>query len=187
MNFNVAADIDTRDASPIWVASAREKLPYDGFKALSEQIRAIGGYYSRFKHGFIFKEDPTEKLKGIGETPTASGAASAVVNAHGVKTGDIFYVSWGWEQTNVDYFQVVKATAKTATVREIGKATEETGFMSGYATPKPGEFLSDAKMSVTKTYCDDLGGVKPRLRNVDGHGHIGYAWDGAPVACSWYG
>lgn len=30
-----------------------------------------------------------------------------------VKAGDIFYTNWGYEQTNVEFHQVVRATAKT--------------------------------------------------------------------------
>ena len=29
------------------------------------------------------------------------------VNKYGVKVGDVFYMNWGYEQTNVDFFQVV--------------------------------------------------------------------------------
>jgi hypothetical protein len=36
-----------------------------------------------------------------------------------VKIGEIFRRSWGYDQTNVDYFQVVALKAKTVVVREI--------------------------------------------------------------------
>lgn len=36
-----------------------------------------------------------------------------------IKVGDIFRMSWGFDQTNVDYFQVVRLTPKGAVVREI--------------------------------------------------------------------
>jgi hypothetical protein len=40
-----------------------------------------------------------------------------------VKVGDIFYCSWGYDQTNIDFYQVVElsASGKTAKLREIGK------------------------------------------------------------------
>lgn len=34
--------------------------------------------------------------------------------------GDIYYSSWGYDQTNIDYFQVVKRTPGTVTIRSIG-------------------------------------------------------------------
>lgn len=43
-----------------------------------------------------------------------------------VKVGDIFVDSWGYEQTNVDFYQVVaKPSPKTVIVREIACVTEE--------------------------------------------------------------
>jgi len=43
-----------------------------------------------------------------------------------VSVGDIFVDSWGYEQTNVDFYQVVaKPSAKTVIVREIACETEE--------------------------------------------------------------
>lgn len=36
-----------------------------------------------------------------------------------IKVGDIFRMSWGWDQTNVNYFQVVRGTPKNVVVREI--------------------------------------------------------------------
>lgn len=42
------------------------------------------------------------------------------VNKYGVKVGDIFSASWGWEQTNVDFFQVVALAGETSVrVREV--------------------------------------------------------------------
>lgn len=34
--------------------------------------------------------------------------------------GDIYYTSWGYDQTNVEFFQIVKRTPGTVTVRRIG-------------------------------------------------------------------
>lgn len=38
-----------------------------------------------------------------------------------VKVGDIFYRSWGYDQTNVNFYQVTAVKGKSAVVREIGK------------------------------------------------------------------
>lgn len=36
-----------------------------------------------------------------------------------VKVGDIFTYSWGYDQTNVDFYQVVRCTTKTVWVRRV--------------------------------------------------------------------
>ena len=41
-------------------------------------------------------------------------------NKYGVKVGDIFSATWGWEQTNVDFFQVIALVGETSVrVREV--------------------------------------------------------------------
>lgn len=41
-------------------------------------------------------------------------------NEFGVNVGDIFYTSWGYDQTNVNYYKVIRVTAKSAEVVPIG-------------------------------------------------------------------
>jgi hypothetical protein len=58
-----------------------------------------------------------------------------------MKTGDILYSSWGYDQTNIDFYEVMKATAKTVTVRQIESSKKRSGFMSGTATPIQGAYV----------------------------------------------
>lgn len=60
--YDVSEDSDTRDGSVIWVVKVKEKLSREEYKQVNESMKARGGYYSKFKHGFIFKSDPTELL-----------------------------------------------------------------------------------------------------------------------------
>ena len=42
------------------------------------------------------------------------------VNKYGVKVGDLFSASWGYDQTNVDFFQVIALVGETSVrVREV--------------------------------------------------------------------
>lgn len=68
-------------------------------------------------------------------------------NYLGVKIGDIFSFSWGYEQTNINYFQVVglKGT-KQVIIREIAyKITETTGYESYKVAPCKDGFLSSSQ------------------------------------------
>jgi len=48
-----------------------------------------------------------------------------------VKVGDIFYASWGYEQTNVQFYKVVRATEKTVWVQELMQVViEQTSWAS---------------------------------------------------------
>ena len=65
--YDIAEDTDTRDNSKIWVVKVREKV--EDFSALRAEMKNADAYYSKFKHGFIFKYDPTDVLNG-GNSPT---------------------------------------------------------------------------------------------------------------------
>lgn len=53
-----------------------------------------------------------ETVRAAIEGGAAEKATDADVN--GVKVGDLFCMSWGYEQTNVDFFQVVALAGKTS-------------------------------------------------------------------------
>lgn len=58
--YDVKEDIDTRDNSKIFVVNILEKLSKDEYINVSKIMKKLGGYYSKFKHGFLFKEYPAE-------------------------------------------------------------------------------------------------------------------------------
>lgn len=60
--YEVSEDVDTRDDSKIFLVKAKEKLSKEKYIEVSNFMKSIGGYYSKFKHAFLFKEDPSEKL-----------------------------------------------------------------------------------------------------------------------------
>ena len=59
----ITADVDTRDNSPLWVVKIIDKLSKEEYKNVASEFGKLKGYYSKFKHGFIFKYDPSAVLK----------------------------------------------------------------------------------------------------------------------------
>lgn len=53
------------------------------------------------------------------------------------KVGDILSASWGYDQTNVDFYQVLSVKNKTVEIQEIGQNITGDGFMSGQTSPDP--------------------------------------------------
>ena len=99
---------------------------------------------------------------------------------NGLKVGDILHYSWGYEQTNCDFFQVVEVLPKSVKIREIGSKMVEGGggsSMSCHSVPVPDSFPANAPVMLKKL--GDSTGV--------GMPH-GYArlWDGKPKYESWY-
>lgn len=78
-----------------------------------------------------------------------------------VEVGTIFTASWGYDQTNVDFYEVVKVTTASVVIREIAKAQETTdGGWTGYVRPQPGTFLGDPMTRRLKAGWDNTPGVK---------------------------
>jgi hypothetical protein len=60
LHYEIKEDTDTRDNSKIYLVKVIEKLDRDEYIKVNQYIKSIGGYYSKFKHAFIFKNDPSE-------------------------------------------------------------------------------------------------------------------------------
>ena len=61
-NYKITPDIDTRDESKIFVVKVLDRLSKDEYIKVNNCIKKLGGYYSKFKHGFIFRFDPSAVL-----------------------------------------------------------------------------------------------------------------------------
>ena len=62
-----------------------------------------------------------------------------------IPAGAIYSSGWGYDQTNVDFYEVVSSTAKTVTLRPLAKrVTELAGFMSERVEPIPGQYTGPA-------------------------------------------
>lgn len=99
-----------------------------------------------------------------------------------IKMGDIFVCSWGYDQTNVDFYQITKIKGtQTVEVTEIASSMPggETGFMTGHVIAHPNHFKGKPIIKRVSVY-----NGKPSLRISS----FEYAtpWDGKPERTSWY-
>ncbi len=98
---------------------------------------------------------------------------------HTLKVGDVLYSSWGFDQTNIDFYEVVEVvSAKSVKIREISSITtdEQGSFMTAYKIPAKGKYVDEAV-----------------LKRVGEHNYITICkgqwaspWDGKPLRYSWY-
>lgn len=54
-----------------------------------------------------------------------------------VNIGDIYVTSWGYDQTNIDYYKVTNVKNKTVNLVSIGQKRNYTGPMQGECVPDP--------------------------------------------------
>lgn len=62
------------------------------------------------------------------------------------QVGDCLYTSWGYDQTNVDFYQVLEVKAKTILIREIlANSSDNGGPTGGRTAPRRFEFSERSK------------------------------------------
>lgn len=85
------------------------------------------------------------------EASKAARAAEQVAKGRGVEVGDVLRSSWGYEQTNIDYFEVVGLVGKSMVeIRKIAAESEGTDWMQGKSVPAPGQYIGEAMRRVAK-------------------------------------
>lgn len=92
-----------------------------------------------------FISDKLEVLKWKEEKKEATKKAKEEMN-HSFEVGQILYDSWGWEQTNIDFYQVIEVKPKSLVVNRISKShakNQESGYssMSSFVVPNKGSFI----------------------------------------------
>lgn len=101
-----------------------------------------------------------------------------MTTTEGFNVGDILSSIWGFEQTNVDFYEVVRATPKTIWIRPIRSCVVEThSWASGTRMPIPGEYIGNEVMRRR----NNSTGI--RITSFS----YAFAWNGQPVNYScWY-
>lgn len=75
-----------------------------------------------------------------------------------LEVGDILYTSWGYEQTNVDWYQVLEVkSGKTVVIREIcGSYEQDNSSCNGYTWPAKDEFVIKSKPMTKRVRKGDI-------------------------------
>ena len=125
-------------------------------------------------------------------------ATKEKVNKYGVKVGDLFYISWGYEQTNVNFYQVIdlKGTASVM-VREVWPKMVSEDAVCGMAADRayevPEGILPPAERSlfISDNENGDLKRISTKYSNephfsISSGGYIARPYTGQKVYESWY-
>jgi hypothetical protein len=140
-NYKVEAD---KDALIARMYVGRSKKPSWAYKFRNEEHmtnyinQQIANVESHFAQKAIWKEErkaKTEELKNQ------------------IKVGSIFCYSWGWEQTNIDFYQVTEIKGNKLTIREIGmRSVDEVSSMADHVVPVPNHFVGQPESVRLNSY-----------------------------------
>lgn len=92
-----------------------------------------------------------------------------------LRVGDILYSSWGWEQTNIDFYQVIAIRGSAVDLRQLDQRTTEDSYMCGTTVPLP----DVSRARPIRTVC------RKNYIRIDSY-RTAWKWDGQPLRCSWY-
>ena len=60
---------------------------------------------------------------------------------HSLSEGDFLYTSWGYDQTNVNFYQVTKVIGKMVEIREVAKKVVKSSPPQDYVEPVKNRFI----------------------------------------------
>lgn len=106
------------------------------------------------------------------------------------KVGDILRCSWGYDQTNVDWYQVIAVTKASVKIRAIASKLVEDNGSTTLVAPCKGSFLDPGNTYKKDDPAYTVKGATKRFRPAyDGDGYSvkiesyssAYLWDGKPA------
>lgn len=98
-------------------------------------------------------------LLGVEESRAAKSARAAAKKAwvNPLTVGEILYTSWGYDQTNIDFYIVTRVSGRRVWVQPIAQDSETTGYMSGKCWPAmPIQLCGEESMHIAQPSGDDV-------------------------------
>ena len=138
----------------------RKFKPVFKFGFLSEKAREerVTRYFERVRHSEEF--DKARKAKKAAP--------------HNLELGHVFYSMWGYEQTNINFYQVIEIKGtKTVVLRELKQIRNATGDMQGTCAPALNDFCDHSQPIMRRV------GADKRVKISDCQS--GRLWDGKPM------
>lgn len=95
---------------------------------------------------------------------------------HNLQVGNILVSSWGYDQTNIDFYEVINVTPKQVAVRKIEKKTVGGGGSThNLVVPLPGRFQPGPALKKIPQK-SSMGGAYVKINTSES----AYLWDGRP-------
>lgn len=95
-----------------------------------------------------------EYAEGVAARRAAAKAQrkAELAKPHGLTVGDVVANSWGYDQTNVQFFEIVKVCGvRTVEIRELAQLRENSGHMQGTCVPQPGVYIGEVMRRTVDT------------------------------------
>lgn len=160
------------------ISKARYKKPefYYRFKNYENMIEYLEGFIMNLEKIQERKENEKKMKK----------SASAEFN-HGFVEGQILYESWGYEQTNIKYYQIIGFKGKSAILQRIQKKiAQETSWASAMVEPCRNSFIGEPFIKRIVPSVGYSGSISYHITMGGCIGSLFIHKEGSQNYCSWY-
>lgn len=171
VKFNGALEVYIVENGPSYVAmgfkgkAAKPAFHYK-FKTAERMAEHIDKFFAHYAEMVEYKAN--EKAKAEAKKAEA---------AKNLKIGDIYYSSWGYDQTNVDFYKVLEVKKSSAVIVKVGSKTVlDNGSSYTEVVPAPEHEIDE-----------------PMLKRIQEYGFKiysfanAYKWDGEPKYATGWG
>lgn len=166
-DIDVVIGVKHNDNKCTAIAYSGTKEKHDWYYSF-EKFTDNEAYMNKYIYDYIsrMRKNKIQRLApGINELP--------------FKVGDFIYSSWGYEQTNVDFFEIIEIKSpNTIILREVEQERKETSFMAGNTIPLKGCYISNPLKKRVQWF-----NKKPMV-TIDSQ--IANLWEGNPLSYSSY-
>lgn len=180
-----AADGKVREEAGLKIVN----LDYTGRNGYTRHVKIWRGKASKPYANYVFKSDAeadayiAKEIAGAAaglaskEAYKATRKADTAEAAKSITIGTLLCYSWGYDQTNVDFYEVVDKRGLNVALRKIAgeSVSGSEGFMSCRVRPVKGAYCGEP---FTKRIS--------RFGVTMAHGHASPCAEGSEHYCSWY-
>ena len=148
-----------RPVAAVWFGRAEKPQLYATFRTAEERDLAIEQYLNRRKER---AESNLERRK-----------ERRLTRDHDVKVGDIYYTSWGYDQTNIDFYEVVNVRGSRIDLKELTQKVVNQGDAGYDDKVVPGDTFANDKIYTVSARADGT------LTSLSSFEYL-HKWDGQP-------
>jgi hypothetical protein len=161
----------------VFSGKSKNHILYCRYKSEQRMTEAISELWYKLEQRYFDKVDKKSKAK--------EAAKVFDIQAH-YPVGTILVNSWGWEQTNIEFYKVLSCKGMTLEVREVYLETvKDSDYSHGMAdmvvaTDELAENTKPLKLRIKVDY-----NGTPSICNPESFYYFS-KWDGSPRYRSWY-
>jgi len=135
---------EPRPVALIFSGKSNKPRAHYRFATIEKRDAYISEELSKLEKAAADKLERREKIKQLSA-------------AHDVKAGDVFRCSWGYDQTNIDFYQVLSVSGQMAKISQIRDISEDSRecFMQGESIPAPNQFIGKILNKKIQRYSED--------------------------------